>query len=106
MTVTVENYGIPLAGVRVVAVYRPGSQVAESEEIGVTSESGVIEWTPRTAGLVRLRAEPHQGRVVARDVSVRFARIPRAGLFVLVAAGLVLFGGVVTAGCAGWRGSG
>ena len=106
MTVTVELDGAPLAGARVVAVYRPGSRVAESEEIGVTPESGTLEWTPRAAGLVRLRAEKPEGVVVARDVGVRFARAPLVGLFVLVAAGVILLGGVVTAGRARWQDSG
>ena len=90
--------GIPLVDARAVAIYRPGSRVCTTEEIGRLSSQGQLAWRPKTAGLVRLRVEEPDGTVAVRDVSVRFARVPGAGILVLIAAGMILVVGFL----AGW----
>lgn len=97
-TVTLTEGDLPLAGASVRAVYQPGSEVARTEEIGLTDDAGTLAWTPVRAGVVRLQAEvttPDTTFVVSRNLSVRFHRVPWMGLLVMAAAGLVLYGGVV-----------
>lgn len=91
VTVRVKLDDAPLAGTPVVAVYRPGSQVPETDEIGVTSARGTVDWVPRAGGLVRLQAGDW-----TRDIGVRFPRFPRAGLLILTAAGGLLLAGVLS----------
>lgn len=89
--VSVELDGAPVAGAPVVAIYRPGSQVPETDEIGVTSERGTLDWVPRAGGLVRLQAGEWR-----KDVGVRFPGFPWTGLTILIAAGGLLAGGVLS----------
>lgn len=89
--ISVELGGAPVAGAAVVAIYRPGSQVPETDEIGVTSERGTVDWVPRAGGLVRLQAGAS-----TKDVGVRFPRFPWTGLLILIAAGGLLAGGVLS----------
>ena len=98
VTVTLTEGDLPLAGASVRAVYQPGSEVARTEEIGLTSAGGTVAWTPVRAGVVRLQAEvttPDTTFAVSRNLSVRFHGVPWMGLLVMAAAGLVLYGGVV-----------
>lgn len=76
--------------------YRPGSDVEVIDELEL--ENGVAPWTPRYAGLANLsaRVAPAGGgepAVHEELVSVRFATTLTAGLFVMLGAGLILFGG-------------
>lgn len=92
----VDGDGEPLDGARVVALYRPGSRVSTTEEIGHFSQEGLLTWRPREAGLVRLRAEGPDGTVVVRDVGVTLGRVSGTAIFVLVAAGGILVGGMLS----------
>lgn len=67
-----------------VVTYRPNSSIARVDTL-----VGAREWTPRQAGVVKLQAPGGE----AQSVSVRFDRTPVSGLFVLIGAGLILFGG-------------
>lgn len=98
VTVSVELAGVPVAGAPVVAVYRPGSQVPEAEEIGVTSARGTVDWIPRAGGLVRLQAGDW-----TKDVGVGFPRFPWTGLLILIGAGGLLAGGVLSQTVPGLR---
>jgi hypothetical protein len=76
--------------------YRPGSDVEVHEEL--TLEGGVAQWIPSLAGLALLEAEiasqdGSEPIEQSRMVSVRFDSLFTSGLFVMLAAGLILFGG-------------
>ncbi len=85
--------GTPITDAHALVVYRPGSLVSKTEPIGKLSEQGGLAWRPKVGGLVRLRVEGADGTVAIRDVSVRFAGVPIAGILVFVAAGTILVGG-------------
>jgi len=79
-----------------VVTYRPGSDVEVVDELEIGS--GVAKWTPRYAGLANLSARiapAGGGEPVTSDelLSIRFATTLTAGLFVMLGAGLILFGG-------------
>lgn len=71
--------------------YRPNSGIAVEETVPVTGTTAT--WTPSRAGVVGL-ATPDGA---SRNVSVRFDRTPLSGLFILIGAGVVLFGGATFA---------
>lgn len=69
-------------------VYRPNSAVAREEWLVSDQADGHFEWTPSDAGVVAMAAG---GQV--RNVSVRFAGVSESGIFVMVLAFCLLFGG-------------
>jgi hypothetical protein len=99
-TLQVSEDGAPLAGVVVEALYRPNSQTSRSETLPATGADGTVSWTPEDAGIVQLTArrgssDEAEPLAVAR-VAVRFGGFPTAGLVIMIAAGLLLFGGAIT----------
>lgn len=76
----------------VITTYRPNSAIPVVDTLVVGGFTSV-RWTPERAGVVRV-AVPGGA---SRNLSVRFAALPLAGLFVLIAAGLILFGGAAWA---------
>lgn len=77
---------LPAPAERVVVTYRPGSRTSTADTLVATGTQ--VAWTPRAAGLVQVSDGTSR-----TTLSVRFARVPLSGLFVLVAAGVILFGG-------------
>lgn len=82
------------------ATYRPGSRVSHTEELGQTDGEGRLHWTPSDAGIVALEAElPATGTAPAttlsRNLSVHFQGVPWAGVFIMLVAGTILYGGVI-----------
>ena len=71
--------------------YRPNSGIAVNET--VLASGGTVTWTPSRAGVVAL-ATPAGA---SQNVSVRFDQTPVSGLLILIAAGLILFGGAAFA---------
>jgi len=69
-------------------VYRPNSAVAREEWLISTEADGRFEWIPSDAGVVAMAAG---GQV--RNVSVRFAGVSTSGIFVMLMAFCLLFGG-------------
>ncbi len=69
-------------------VYRPNSAVAREEWVVSDQADGHFEWTPSDAGVVAMAAGGQ-----ARNVSVRFAGVSESGIFVMVLAFCLLFGG-------------
>ena len=67
-------------------VYRPGSVAADT--VVLRAEGTTLTFTPTAAGVVNVSAGDD-----AKALSVRFASTPISGLFVMIAAGLILFGG-------------
>ena len=78
-------------GDTLLVTYRPNSSIAHREQLVLTP--GTRDWTPREAGVVRLAVSGG----AAQNVSVRYDETPVAGLFVLIVAGLILFGGAAFA---------
>lgn len=102
--ITVFEDGLPLAAARLVAVYRPNSSTQHREELPPVDSSGLLLWTPTDAGPVTLEVrEPgtpvdaDQPPVASLTIAVRFGSFPPAGLFIMVLAGILLFGGAAAA---------
>ena len=72
--------------------YRPNSSIPIRETMPVPDRQ-TVAWTPRHPGVVALAVADG----TAQNVSVRFQSVPEGGVFVLIAAGLILFGGVAFA---------
>lgn len=73
--------------------YRPNSSIARRVLIPAEGRQTVV-WTPAEAGVVAL-ATPQGGP--QQNVSVRFDTPPVSGIFILLLAGAILFGGAVFA---------
>lgn len=96
VAVTVRDAGgVPIAGARLEAHYRPNSQTAFREPLPPTDAAGRTEWTPRDAGIVTVEMlDPAGGPATASvNTAVRFGRFPLRGIVVMALAGLLLFGG-------------
>jgi hypothetical protein len=97
--ILVDDRGAPVPDADVTATYRPGSRVSRTDDLGRTGSEGVIEWTPRKAGIVTLRAvwsgEDGTERTASINASVRFDPVPVSGLVVLTVAGILLLGGSI-----------
>jgi len=82
--------------VALAVTYRPGSEVEIAGTVAVTPDGTAI-WTPARPGLAELDATiaPPGGKPFhyKETVAVRFANRVSVGLFVMIAAGLILFGG-------------
>lgn len=76
---------------RVVVVWRPNSAVPDTVALDAAGTSFV--WTPTRAGVARLIATSGAETTVAQNVSVRYAAYPASGIFILIVAGTILFGG-------------
>lgn len=99
VTLWMKGIGGPVGDVPMTVIYRPGSQVEGRVELGRTADTGALVWVPASPGLVRVVAElPESGSTAqathVRDIAVRFAVVPGSGLGTLIAAGVLLFGGV------------
>jgi hypothetical protein len=106
---TVTEDGRPAAGARVSALYRPNSHTEHRSELAAVDSSGTVLWTPEYTGPVTLEVRP-AGTEADADadadaetppvapsatltVAVRYGSLPPSGLFIMVLAGLLLFGG-------------
>ncbi len=72
----------------VFVTYRPNSALAQRDTVLLGGFSS-MKWTPAHAGVVQI-ALPGGA---SRNVSVRFTAPPLSGILILIAAGLILFGG-------------
>lgn len=79
-----------------VVVYRPNAAVAKTDVIPISPASKTVEWSPENAGVVAL-SYAAAGNSATRNISVRFAGVSYPGIFVMILAGVVLFGGAITA---------
>jgi hypothetical protein len=98
LTVT-DDFGAPVAGAEVVAVYRPGSSVSREESIGRSDASGMVNWTPSDAGLATITATWTAGGgddlIATTTVSVRFSGVPINGIIIMILAGFLLVVGSI-----------
>lgn len=67
-------------------VWRPNSAIADTVVLDPTGTS--FEWTPTRAGVASIVTP--EG---SQNVSVRYSSYPGAGIFILIIAGTILFGG-------------
>lgn len=74
--------------------YRPGSKTSKSVEL-TSQTAGVFAWTPTSPGLVTVAAhvEGQAKALVTKNFSVRFAEGSVLGIFVMLFAAILLFGG-------------
>jgi hypothetical protein len=75
---------------RVEVVWRPNSAIPDTVVLDATGTSFV--WRPTRAGVARIALVSGEERL-ERNVSVRFDTYPAAGIFILIVAGTILFGG-------------
>ena len=75
---------------RVEVVWRPNSAVPDTVALDATGTSFV--WRPTRAGVARIALITGEERV-EENVSVRYDAYPGAGIFILIVAGTILFGG-------------
>ncbi len=75
-------------GSTLVVTYRPNSSIARSDSMPIGPDR-TVTWTPEQAGVVALAIDGGP----THNVSVRFRSVPWLGVFVLLAAGSILFGG-------------
>jgi hypothetical protein len=79
---------------RLWVIYSPNSETQTEEEIGRFSSGGAMTWNPTRFGIATLSARDDQGGVVATEnVAILFAKTPKAGVLVMLFAGVLLFGG-------------
>ena len=71
-------------------IYRPGSVAADT--VVLPTSGAEVTFSPEQAGVVRVEAGD-----VSIPLSVRFPSAPLSGLFVMIGAGLILFGGAAFA---------
>lgn len=77
-------------------VYSPNSETQEEAEIGRLSESGEIAWNPSRFGIATLSARDESGSTIASaNVAIVYSSTPLSGVFVMIFAGVLLFGGAV-----------
>lgn len=74
----------------VTVTWRPNSAIPETVVLNVTGTS--FEWTPSRSGVARIDVISG-GETVSQNVSVRYASYPASGIFILIIAGTILFGG-------------
>ncbi len=74
----------------IVITYRPNSNIEKKEVL--KSNNSIFEWIPKKEGVVSIKSSNE-----TINVSVRYQNFSVSGLFVLLFAGTVLFGGVAIA---------
>lgn len=93
--IVTDTGGKPVRGVEITALYRPGSRVERSENLGLTGTDGSLTWSPSSAGLVTLSTSGDGAPALSRDLSVKYRGLPLPGLIILILAGTILYGGVI-----------
>lgn len=90
VNMTLTQDGAPAAGIAVRAAYRQNAhkRLQHQQEIGTSSASGTLSWTPEEPGVVVLSWEGG-----SKNVSVRHNGAPISGLLIAILAGLLLLGG-------------
>jgi len=77
-------------------VYSPNSTTQKETEVGRLSESGEIAWNPSRFGIATLSARDETGSTIASaNVAIVYSSTPLSGVFVMIFAGVLLFGGAI-----------
>ncbi len=79
---------LPEPASELIVTYRPNSSIARVDTLRAEPPATAFLWTPRQAGVASLSI-PTEGR----NVSVRFQGLSGSGIFVMIIAGTLLFGG-------------
>jgi hypothetical protein len=74
----------------VTVIWRPNSAIPDTVVLPVSGSE--FEWTPRRSGVARFEVSGPAG-VTSQNVSIRYDKYPAAGIFVLILAAVILFGG-------------
>lgn len=74
----------------VTVTWRPNSAIPEVVTLDVSGTS--FEWTPTRSGVARIDVIS-AGATTSQNVSVRYDNYPASGIFILIIAGTILFGG-------------
>lgn len=93
---------VDLSKIKLEAEYRPNSETGFTSQVDTIIEPGKWLFTPQIAGLVLLKAikqeDAETGKtsetIASLRLSVCYASPPLAGIFVIVFAGIILFGGI------------
>jgi len=76
------------------ATYRPNSQTERTETVGLFDGAGEALWTPRDAGITRLRALGPEGEELwSGNTAVWYPSLSVSGILIFLFAGFLLFGG-------------
>ncbi|MFC1852835.1 hypothetical protein ACFL27_21770 [candidate division CSSED10-310 bacterium] len=96
-----------LGDVDLVAEYRPNSATSYTAEVARSSQPGIWSFEPLDAGIVLLKAVQKKDvqrpagkdnilkTIATREMSVCFNRTPWSGVFMMLFAGGILFGGII-----------
>jgi len=95
VTILLKEGGVPSAGVAVAVTYAPGSRSEKVQHLGRTGPNGEISWG-LDENFVRITAKKERTEF-SRNVAVRFSAFPVSGLMIFLAAGTVLYGGIILA---------
>lgn len=68
-------------------VWRPNSAIPDTVNLDVSGQS--FNWTPTRAGVATMTTS----NGTSQNVSVRYDNYPASGIFILIIAGTILFGG-------------
>ena len=74
----------------VTVIWRPNSAIPDTIVVPVTGSE--FEWTPMRSGVARFEVSG-PGGTSAQNVSIRYDKYPGSGIFVLIVAAIILFGG-------------
>lgn len=76
-------------------IYRPNSKTERKETVGSPAFDCKLSWTPKNPGITILSLTYEDKEVIKKQISTRFDRTPVLGILVLVAAGCILYGGII-----------
>ncbi|MCI4670351.1 MAG: hypothetical protein MRZ79_19595 [Bacteroidia bacterium] len=84
---------------QLIITYRPNSAVEKNENIAIVPASKTVEWTPQNPGVVAISysVEMEESQGPSMNISVRYNGLSYEGIIVMIAAGLILFGGAFVA---------
>jgi len=68
-------------------IWRPNSAIPDTVNLDVTGQT--FTWTPKQAGVATMTTS----NGTSQNVSVRYDGVPASGIFILIIAGTILFGG-------------
>ena len=82
---------VPHAWVNV--TYRPNSIIPANMPAGQTRSDGTLNWIPELPGICRIAYEKN-GQTEETTISVRYDGPPLSGIFIMIVAGIILYGGI------------
>lgn len=91
---TDEKKASVAAGAKVTLLERPGTELEKKLVLGRTDSKGVLLWSPKADGQVKLVATgAHDEKIAENDYSLLYSSLPLAGILVGSLVALLFFGG-------------